>query len=495
MFTRFLPTTSSAVFQRGVWVAIVALFGCGAERQGAAPPAAALAQSRQAQNAFQGIERKWRAGVAERAAAEASLRAFMGQHSSDGRSQLARSYLAWLHLERGDAPAARALATEARKGPPGVARDLADIVEAGVARRMGDPRVALSLLRPLTDRVIDPQHRLLHAQELSEAAIAAERWELVPHALRGQLAAGRASGVDSEADVRLTLDSLPRPALREAFDQLRRVESPHEEEGWLFDTIWRRLASLALAERDSTLARALLADDARVGPNAFELESLRRLAARHDIAPRAIGRRVGLLLEPGERLDRARSAQVAAGAVAALGLGGGPSPDVRLVSRVREEGESTAEALQALRSEGAVLLVAGLSEQTSREAMRFAEKQGVGVLLLTRPSALPADLVFTYVLGPAGEQPDDGDAFIPTPATPSGVALYEALGHDAVALAAATLAELDAPTTAQPNLVKRFQRRAATGLRSAEAELWSTRETGFDGGRVLEREASGGGGQ
>ena len=358
---------------------------------------------------------------------------------------------------------------------------------------MGDPRMALALLRPLSDRVIDPQHRLLHARELTEAAIAAKRWELVPLALRGQLDAARATGADSRSDVRLTLDSLPRPALREAFEQLSELDVTHEEHGWLFDSVWRRLASLALAKRDSTLARALLEEHPQASPNTFELEALRRLAARHDIAPRAMGRRLGLLLEPGDSAVRARSAEAAAGAVAALQLTGNGSQDVRLVSRVRQDGESVAEALQVLRSEGAALLVAGLSDETAAEAMRFAETHGVGVLLLTRPEVLPSDLVFTYVLGPPPARLPSGDAFAPTlpglgPHAPTGIGFYEALGHDAVVLGAGALAKFDAPTTTQPSLVKRFQRRVAERLGSVDADLWSSSSRGFDGGRVLHRE-------
>ncbi len=498
--------TTLAALSSGGWLAValavttaVVGAGCTSGKGTDSPPASALAQTREAQDAFRGIERKWRAGGAQRGAAEASLREFIRQHPGDGRSQLATSYLAWLHLDRGDAPAARALAAEARKGPQGVARDLADIVEAGVARRMGDPRMALALLRPLTDRVIDPQHRLLHARELTEAAVAAKRWELVPRALRGQLDAARATGADSRSDVRLTLDSLPRPALREAFEQLSEFDATHEEHGWLFDSVWRRLASLALAKRDSTLARALLEEHPQASPNTFELEALRRLAARHDIAPRAMGRRLGLLLEPGDSAVRARSAEAAAGAVAALQLSRNASQDVRLVSRVRQEGESVAEALQVLRSEGAALLVAGLSNETAAEAMRFAETHGVGVLLLTRPEVLPPDLVYTYVLGPSAERLPEGQAFVASgqglrlrlgPQAPAGIGFYEALGHDAVVLGAGALAKFDAPTTAQPSLVKRFQRRVAKRLGSVEAELWSSPSRGFDGGRVLHREAS-----
>lgn len=493
---------STASFAVVWWVASVsvavaaAATGCASETSADRAPASALAQTRQAQEAFHGIEEQWRASAAERAAVEASLREFMQHHPGDGRSQLAKSYLAWLHLERGDAPAARALAAEARKGPRGVARDLADIVEAGVARRMGDPRLALSLLGPLTDRVIDPQHRLFHARELTEAVIAAERWTLVPRALRGQIDAARANGVDSRADVRLTLDSLPRPALGQAFDQLRKLESTHEEHRWLFNSIWRRLASLAIADKDSGLARVLLEDHGRVSPNAFELEALRRLAARHDVAPRALGRRLGLLLEPGDRTVRSRSAEAAAGAVAALDLAAQTSGGVRLVSRVRQDGESVADALQALRSQGAALLIAGVTSAAATDAMRFAEQHRVGVVLLTRPESMPPHPSFTYLVGPQNVgEPDsetdgapDGEVFDPAPSAPAGVGLYEALGHDAVVLAAGSLAKLDAPTTADPELVERFQLRAAERLGSVQAELWSTKARGFDGGRVLQRE-------
>ena len=171
-----------------------------------------------------------------------------------------------------------------------------------------------------------------------------------------------------------------------------------------------------------------------------------------------------------------------------LSSGAGASPDVRLVSRVRQEGESVAEALQVLRSEGAALLVAGLSDETATAAMRFAEEQGIGLLLLTRPDTLPPNLVFTYVLGPGDEQAEEGNASSAGWAgAPRGVGLYEALGHDAVVLAALALAKLNAPRTAQPSLVKRFQRRAAAGLGSAEGDLWSSQARGFEGGRVLQR--------
>jgi hypothetical protein len=99
--------------------------GCASARD-PARPAAALASSPDAQRRFRPLRRAWATGERDaRAALRAPLEALVGAYPRDDVARAARAYLAWIAMEAGDLPGARARVAELGAGPAGTARDLA----------------------------------------------------------------------------------------------------------------------------------------------------------------------------------------------------------------------------------------------------------------------------------------------------------------------------------------------------------------------------------
>src|SRR5262249_48899281 len=114
-------------------------------------------------------------GRAERAKLEPNLDWFVANYPNDGLAPLARVYLALIAVDRNDHAKAEALVGDVLRGPPGSAHDLAELVQAAIVAKAGNPSQAFERLLPLVGKLIDPYARALFDESIVEYAIGAQR--------------------------------------------------------------------------------------------------------------------------------------------------------------------------------------------------------------------------------------------------------------------------------------------------------------------------------
>ena len=151
--------------------------GCRSGAATEAPPQAALARSRSAQEIFRPLKVRFiGSNTAQRAELQRNLLWFIDAHPKDGSTPLATIYLALIAVDQGDVARARKFVDEARTGPAGTARDLSELVEGKILLQRGDSVQAFERLLPMVGKLIDPYARLLLDESIVAAAIGAHRW-------------------------------------------------------------------------------------------------------------------------------------------------------------------------------------------------------------------------------------------------------------------------------------------------------------------------------
>lgn len=365
--------------------------GGGGRDPNAADPT--LASSRQAQEAFRAIHARWLALPDERRhELEARFDEFIRSHRSDPKADVARVYRAWLLAERGLPERARAVLADVRPAA-GAARDFGAVVEAKLLLRSGEPELALRLLEPLAGKLIDPDERSLHGEERVMAALAARRHQDAIAFMLEWVADGRADIATAiRQRIERYLTQVPTTPLEAAMHALERDEkrfgadsSRAKQREWLLKVVRERLVRTALERSDTELARRLLASDARDIRRGERGNALMLLAARGTVAPRVLGRQVGLVLSTRNTTLSRRSAEVVMGVTRALGLPGSAAEEgaVGLVTADDAANEITA-ALEQLAGEGATVLLAGLDEKDATQALKYGARVGIPVIVLTR---------------------------------------------------------------------------------------------------------------
>ena len=310
---------------------------------------------------------------AGRPALRHDLEAFIAAESSDGPKRLAQTLLAWLVLDDGDLDAAAKLATGVRAGPLGATRDLASVVLGAVRRRRGEPRGAFVELSAFSGKLLDPwATRRLNA-ELVGAALEATDWALALGTIEAWL--GDAVEEDRSAVRASAQAALGRIPDAELISLL--VHRNSSDPDGLSSLVIQSLASRARDTGDSRLAQQLLGlGGSLLGRQGAAVATL----ARQGGAPKVAGRTVGLLLAGGGgAASRRRSAEVAVGMAAGLGL---PGSGQHLVVREDQQAGGIDAALEALIEEGAGVLVAGVTMDHARAASAYAERYRVPILLL-----------------------------------------------------------------------------------------------------------------
>ena len=385
---------------------------CGGSADSQAKPSASLASTRRAQRDFRAIYRRWiTLAPRNRVSLEKRLLRFIDRYPADDRVRVARVYLAWVYVERKQFTKARALASETRRGAEGSAHDSADVVEAAIRVREGRPDAALALLEPLRGKIVDAEERYLFGEQIVRAAVAAERWTA---AVRHMIAwLSEAADEDREAVARAVereLLNVPPLALESSLRTLDEqvAESPDDDSSlartreWIRKGIWRRLARVALDERDADLAGRLL----RSGPPRLRVgdlgRQLGRLSTGGSVVPRVAGRAVGLVLSRRDDTSRRRSAEVAAGMSRALGLPASATEPRAVRLLTRDDGgtlEGVQRALAELAGDGAAVLVAGVDDDSALRASSYAELTAIPVMILRRPDALGENLTSSFVVG------------------------------------------------------------------------------------------------
>lgn len=381
------------------------LTGC---RGGAGPaePEATLAETSAAQADFRRIQALWMSS-ADRSELEAEFRSFLVRFAGDDRTRLVRVYLALNLVERGELARAREALAALQEEPHGAARDFARVAQAAVLVRAGAPERALTLLEPLSGKLVDADERYVFGEQIVTASLAARRWRAAVDHTIAWLSHVRAEHVESaqQRAARL-LEQLPLSALEQRL-QFLDAESDNEFQSselvpardWLRKLMRERLVASALQRRDGALAGRLL----QAAPALRRSErgpALVRLASSETALPYVAGRSVGLVLSQSDAVVRRRSAEVAAGMTRALGLPRAALREKSVSLLVRSENGVAGEmesALGSLAGEGAAVLIAGVDATGAQRAARYAATSSIPVIVLATPSG-PVDR-FTFVLG------------------------------------------------------------------------------------------------
>jgi len=384
------------------------LAGCAGSGSAQGAPEAALATSRAAQDEFRSLRKRFvGATPAARGRLAGSLESFLERHGDDPRARVARLYLAWAYIQRGELARARSLTDATEEGALGSARDFATITEAAIAERQGDAARALALLEPLAGKVVDSDQRAMFDELYVAAAVSAKKW---PHALQGMVDWLSEAAADEQEAVRGAVQDalarLPASVLEKALAAPAEPPASEATTGrvaareWLRRAARERLARLALEARDSALARRVLQASASVRPGESEA-ALSRLASENAIVARIAGRVVGLALSLGQSEAHRRSAQVATGMTRALGLAGSGGDDaIRLV--VRDDGgdaDGLERTLAELAGDGAVILVAAVDDRDADRAVRYADRSALPVIVLATPRSPPPAGSYAFLLG------------------------------------------------------------------------------------------------
>jgi hypothetical protein len=382
------------------FVAIAALAPACHSSQTTETPRANLAGSRSAQEIFRPLKQRFVGSSPEkRAAIEPNLTWFVDAYPKDGYAPLARIYLAFIAVDKGDAPRARRLVEEAHTGASGTARDLAELVEGKILLSSGEPQQAFERFLPLVGKLIDPYARLLLDESIVAAAIGAHRWYEAVACMDLWLRDGQEDQADIvRAGVRRSLEAIPGEALE---TMLKAMQGQNGRSGYgteIRKAVVARLATVALADQNTELARRLVdtTDEQALGDAAEGLEEL----ASSGGAPMIDGRTIGLLVSTGKSLLGVRAAQVLTGVVDALRqTAGGPPDRVRLATRDERETKRTDLALLSLASHGAAILIAGFDPPQADVAARFAARTHIPVILLSPLSDGKAPAPPAFLLG------------------------------------------------------------------------------------------------
>ncbi len=402
-------------------------------------PVPSLASTPAAGAFFNGLREAWRRpDHVSPAVVRAEIETFLRNWPTDGLVPLAHVLYALVALEQNDMPTADRELALGNALPPGSTRDLWNVARARQVRMQGRAEEALSLLRPLVGKNVDPVTRSVFEQELTLAALATHRdYEAITY-MDAWL---RASSDEDIEQTRRVVDGLVEQLPKDVLvGSLQAMRAQRTSFGYGVDIekiLSRRLVQIATTSNDAELAQMLLDPDggALVVPGDAGAY-LGELATSKRGLNVVVGRTLGLLLPTEQPELRDESADVLRGVMWALGLPRGvrgagvasrgfadagkgpvrapcgtlddapapqepdPADEVRLVTR-DDAGmiDRTEGALDELAGEGASVIVAGLDPVTSARALAWGQARGVAVIALVPPTDSMASADFAFVLG------------------------------------------------------------------------------------------------
>lgn len=353
------------------------------------------------------IEGVWRdAGYAERLATLPLLSRFLLRYPDDPRAVFMRLRLAWLRLRARDLDSAEQLLLEVNPRVSGVAADMSEVLSASIAARRGKAEEALVRLRALAGRLVDPETRQVWATEALEVAhLARSADDAVPIMLAWRSFCPDEHIERVEREITEQLERLEPTARLRAFRWLRiSIAQPLAEESrqraraWLLQTLRASLSQQAQSTNNGELARLLVEDAPARFLRSSEGERLRRLAQSTGVPEMTMHAAIGYLLELDDDRTRRQSAELLTGAMRALASLGKDEP-IRLLTREARSGQAddVEQALASLVTDGAALIVAGLSSETAALARKLAAEQRVTVVTLSsaEPGASPDPFLFS----------------------------------------------------------------------------------------------------
>lgn len=388
-----------------------ALVTCGSSSQTGPEPEVALASSELAQSEFRALRERWiMTPLDTRVGLERPLTSFVQRHPTDPQGRLARIYLAWISLQRGQLELAERWASLAEPGTAGSARDLLQVVRAGLLLARGRADQAYQDLRQLQGRLIDDDDHLLCLDQLVLAALESKRHrEATLHILELAAQAARRHRERMWRTLEPRLESIPLPVLEAHLSTLSQAPPdtgsvrPAEHAAavdWMRRQILELLSHSAIEQRDVALAQRLVSAPSARDTSESDKNELLLLATRGALAPLVASRTLGLALQTADAAFRQRSADVAAGIASALDLTEAERHADPIVLTTRQvEPVGVRETLARLAGEGAALLVGGFDPPSAREAAEFSRERGVPVLLLHEPEPGPELPASVWIIG------------------------------------------------------------------------------------------------
>jgi hypothetical protein len=367
---------------------LLAATACGHSGRSDATPVAALSSSQASEEAFRTLRQRWvaAANAADRARLVPLLVSFLSRFPGDGQADVARVYLAIVALDRGDLAGARSLVASLLDGPPGTARDLAEVVEASAVDRAGQPAAALERLEPLVGKLIDPYARAFFDEELVRAALGARHWYEAVAYMDVWLRDTSEEDLDMvRGRIDEALARVPSDALELMFQTMTSSPAGAGYGEQIEHAVGARLTAVALHDRDADLAQRLLKKGEGSVARSDASEGLYELASIGGAA-RVDGRTVGLLVSVQSEADRVRSGDMLAGVMEGLGLLEHPEKgidSVRLTTREEKDAKYIESAVAALATQGASVLLLALAPEQSAAALKSAERLGVAAVALT----------------------------------------------------------------------------------------------------------------
>ncbi len=372
-------------------------------------PVPALSQSAPGQQAFRALSDRWHTARPDDAKTLSDeFRRYLMQYGTEDQSRLARAYLAWLDVTSGNLVEARELIEVTRRGPPGRARDFALVAEAALLLKHGHAHEALKLLRPLQGKIIDSTERYCATQELVQSAMGANLYaESLSHAVAWIRQAKPQQRASVRQAIRTLVTRIPTRYLEKALETERPDPARHRdplvliEQQWLHQVIGAQLASIAVQQKDATLAKRVLEDEAPVGTSGNRAELVRLASGTGENAMIA-GHTIGVVLNMNSAQSRRRSSQTVTGLSLALDqLQHDTEPNERVRVLFTDDTVDLAQSLADLAASGASVLATGFSEEEATNAARYAARVRIPVLLFVRPRIVSN---YAFVLGVGDEE-------------------------------------------------------------------------------------------
>jgi hypothetical protein len=390
-------------------------------------PRPTLSVSAPAGESFASVRARWaHASSTERVELEPRLRELRTRYPADPLVRLADLYLAWIALERGDATGAEAAAKRVAAPAPGNDRDIANLVRGAAIGRQGRDDEAVDVLLPLLGRLLDPFARELLHEELVRAGLASHRWADTVRALdawqhdQPRDADGTVILDPSDDRIERALERVPGTALEASLERYRdedRLDDPFARK------LSARLAGIAVARGDSTLAQRLVQRQSDLAGLGTQRETLLELASTRQGA-RIAGRTVGLVLSVDDDHARARAASISFGAERASA----PPPALPLVAlslSASDPATTDNASLRAFLRRGAIALVGGDTPAAATTLARFAEENEVPAVLFAMPLPSPEPLRWSFVSAPI----DDGTASLMVALRDAGASKIARIGR------------------------------------------------------------------
>ena len=418
--------------------AVAVAMACSSDRS-EPKPVAMLAASPQAAAAFDAIREAWR--ESDRAPSEelqGKIERFLTRFPNDELAGPARVALALVFMRENDFAAADAQLARTASLPEGTAHDLWIVARARRLRLGGKADAAITLLRPLVGKAVDPLGRLVFQEELALAALATRLdYEAISYLDAWLRATSEEDKPDTLRRVAAIVEQLAPDVLIGVLKAIRARRASFGYGADIERILSERLVQVASANEDAELARLLLdADSGAIALLGDAGAVLGELATSRRGLNVVSGRTVGLLLPTESPGLRDESADVLRGVTWALGLPRGvrsvagaqavraatrplaqecespetapelqeptPSEGVRLVTRDDAgNADRTESSLDELAGEGAAIVIAALDARTASQALRWGQKHMVPIIVLALPLPDEQSGSFGFVLGEA----------------------------------------------------------------------------------------------